>query len=286
VAETVVVLRKCAEKHRSNFSESRVSPLGLVSNNYFLKFGMSGRKPGLLKRVFSSNSVKTLWVQDVYQEVFLNWTSQRRSNSNMTQRKYLKWDLESQKRICNKILMDLQKGIWPIFDSKIKIWLEFWFVTMQFKIASKAEKSIIHVVESDLKNLMRSYVSKIFLVIYAVNHVLINKGGSTSGIDRTHYERSRNGKTSEGFQNAASLVLKINYKFLKIYKCKPVKRIYIPKRYSSKPRLLSIPTLLDRSIQKLFQFVIDPAIDVFSDSNSYGFRKNRSAHQAIGVIAN
>lgn len=156
---------------------------------------------------------------------------------------------------------------------------------MQLEIASKAEKSTTHLVESNLKNLMRSYVSKVFLVIYAVNHVLANKSGSTPGIDGIRYERSRNGKISKGFLNAASLVLKINYKFLKTYECKPLKRVYISKRDSSKSRPLGIPTLLDRVIQKLFQLVIDPAIDVFSDPNSYGFRKHRSAHQAIGEVA-
>lgn len=286
VAETVVALRKCAEMHRSNFSESRVSPLEVVPNNYFPKSGRSGRQASLLKRVFSQNSVRTLWVQDVHQEIFVNWTSQRRSNSNMTQRKDSNWNLKSQKRICDKILSGLQKGIWPMFNSEIKIFLESWVANMQLEIASKADKSTTHVVKSNLKNLMRSYVSKNFLVIYAVNHVLTNKGGSTSAIDEIRYERSRDGKTSKGFQNAASLVLKINYKFLKTYKYKPVKRVYIPKRDSSKSRPLEIPTLLDRSVQKLFQLVIDPAIDVFSDPNSYGFRKNRSAHQAIGAVAN
>lgn len=124
VAETVVILGKCAEMHRNNFSESRVSPLGIVSNNYFPKSGISGRKAGLLNRVLSPNLTRTLWVQDVHQEIFLNWTSQRRSNSNMTQRKDSNENLESQKRICEKILSDLQKGIWPMYDPEAKIWLE------------------------------------------------------------------------------------------------------------------------------------------------------------------
>jgi RNA-directed DNA polymerase len=285
VAETVVVLKKRAEMHRNKFSESRVSPLGVVLINYFPKFGISGRKAGLLKKVFFSNSVKTLWVQDVHQKIILNWTSQRRSSSDMTQRKDFNRNLESQKRICDKILKDLQKGIWPMYDTEIRIWLESWVANMQLEIASKAEKSTTRVVESNLKNLMRSYVSKVFLVTYAVNYVLANRGDKIAGIDGICYERSRKGRTSKGFQNAASLVLKINYKFLKTYKCKPIKRVYILKRDSSKLSLLGIPTLLDRSVQKVFQLVIDPAIDVFSDPNSYGFRKHRSAHQAISAVA-
>jgi len=286
VAETVVILRKCAEMHRRNFSESRVSPLKVVSQNYFPNTGISSRKASLLKQVLFSYSTRTLWVQDVHQEVFLNWTSQRRSNSNMTQRKDFDLSLESQKRICDKILNNLKTGIWPMYDFEIKVWLESWVANMQLEIASKAEKSTLQIVDSNLKNYMRSYVSKIFLVVYAVNHVLTNKGGKTPGVDGIRYERSRNGTINKGFQNATSLVFKINYTFLKTYKCKPVKRVYINKLNRSKSRPSNIPTIVDRSVQKLFQLVIDPAIDVFSDPNSYGFRKHRSCHQAIGSVAN
>ena len=132
---------------------------------------------------------------------------------------------------------------------------------------------------------MRPYISRIFLVVYAINHVVTNKGGKTSGVDGIRYERSRTGKTKVGFENAANLVLEINHPFLKNYKSKAVKRVYIPKLGSAKPRLLSIPTLLDRVIQKMFQLVIDPAVDVFGDPNSYGFRKHRSCHNAIGALA-
>jgi RNA-directed DNA polymerase len=132
---------------------------------------------------------------------------------------------------------------------------------------------------------MRSYISRIFLVIYAVNHVLTNSGGKISGVDGVCYERSRTGKTKVGFENAANLVFKINNQFLKNYKSKAVKRVYIPKLGSAKSRPLSIPTLLDRVVQKMFQLVIDPAVDVWGDPNSYGFRRHRSCHNAIGTLA-
>jgi RNA-directed DNA polymerase len=156
---------------------------------------------------------------------------------------------------------------------------------MQSKIASKARNSNTKVIDSNVKNLMRSYISKIFLVVYAINHVLTNKGGKTPGVDGVRYDRSRSGKTKAGFENAANLALKINHQFLKNYKSKAVKRVYIPKFGSARPRPLGIPTLLDRVIQKMFQLVIDPAVDVFGDPNSYGFRKHRSCHNAIGALA-
>ena len=296
VAETVVALRKSADMQHRKSSESKVSPLGLIKSDYFPSIGMNkyrdeSRKACLPKRTLFTNLSTVPRVQDVHQEtqylfnVFPNCTSQRRSNSNMIPRKNPEWNLEDQKRICNKILTDLQKGVWPIFNSEIKIWLEYWIVDMQSKIASKVQDSNTKVIDSNVKNLMRSYISKIFLVVYAINHVLTNKGGKTPGVDGVRYDRSRSGKTEEGFENAANLALKINHQFLKNYKSKAVKRVYIPKCGSAKPRPLGIPTLLDRVIQKMFQLVIDPAVDVFGDPNSYGFRKHRSCHNAIGALA-
>jgi RNA-directed DNA polymerase len=254
---------------------------------------MYSRKACSLKRTLFTNLSNVQRVQDVHQgtqiltNVFLNWTSQRRSNSNMIQRKNSEWSLENQKYICDKILSDLGKGIWPIFNSEIKIWLESWVADMQFKIASKARNVVAQVVDSSVKNLMRSYISKIFLVVYSINHVLTNKGGKTPGIDGICYYRSRNSKIKSGFENAASMALKINHSFLKNYKSKPIKRVYIEKNQKSlEKRPLGIPTLLDRVVQKMFQLVIDPAVDVFGDPNSYGFRKHRSCHSAIGTLAN
>lgn len=156
---------------------------------------------------------------------------------------------------------------------------------MQFNIASKTRESNITTIESNVKNLMRSYVSKIFLIVHSINHVLTNKGGKTSNIDGIRYERSKVGKIKVNFQNAADLALKINYQFLKNYKCKLVKRVYIFKWNSFNFRFLGITTVKDQIIQKIFQLVIDPAVDVFADPNSYGFRKHRSCHNAIGIIA-
>jgi RNA-directed DNA polymerase len=291
VAETVVALRKIADVQHRNSSRNKVSPLGLIKLDYFPKLGMNSRKACLPKRTLLANLSSVQRVQDVHQEmqyvfkVFPNWTSQRRSNSSMVPRKNPEWNLEDQKRICDMILTDLRKGIWPIFNPEIKIWLESWIANMQSKIASKTRESITQVIDLNVKNLMRSYVSKIFLVVYSINHVLVNKGGKTPGVDDIRYDRSRNGKTKSGFENAANLALKINHQFLKKYKSKAVKRVRIPKPGSTKPRSLGIPTLLDRVIQKMFQLVIDPAVDVFGDPNSYGFRKHRSCHNAIGALA-
>jgi RNA-directed DNA polymerase len=108
----------------------------------------------------------------------------------------------------------------------------------------------------------------------AVRRVTTTSGSKTPGLDgsivaNTIVEREK----------LASCVHKIVLK-PSTYKPCAVKRTWIPKKDNTK-RPLGIPSIIDRVVQSVYLEAIDPLVECHSCKDSYGFRKFRSAQDAV-----
>jgi RNA-directed DNA polymerase len=102
----------------------------------------------------------------------------------------------------------------------------------------------------------------------AVKRVTENQGQRTPGVDKVTWDTPR--KKAEAIRDLKQ----------RGYHPRPLRRVYIPKS-NGKRRPLGIPTMKDRAMQALYLLALDPIAETTGDSNSYGFRSQRSTADAI-----
>ena len=118
------------------------------------------------------------------------------------------------------------------------------------------------------------WLTKLDLRVLAIESVYRSAGNLRPGVDNLILKR----------ENLLTYLEILKYNNLKGYKADQVRKVYVPKGKTSF-RALGIATIKDRIVQTLFVQVIEPIIDVHADKNSYGFRKGRNPHQAIGLLS-
>jgi RNA-directed DNA polymerase len=102
----------------------------------------------------------------------------------------------------------------------------------------------------------------------AVKRVTENSGKRTAGVD---------GEIWNTQKKKAAAVSSLRQRG---YQPQPLRRIYIPKK-NGKMRPLGIPTMKDRAMQAIYRLALDPVAETTADTNSYGFRAQRSTADAI-----
>jgi len=101
--------------------------------------------------------------------------------------------------------------------------------------------------------------------------------GGTSGVDGVTFEDIE----KEGIPSyLAGLQLEMKERR---YVPKPVRRVYIPKA-NGKMRPLGIPAIRDRIVQTAFLFILEPIFEADFSSSSFGFRPEKSAHDAVREV--
>jgi len=142
---------------------------------------------------------------------------------------------------------------------------QHWVRKLQGRIVKAQKEGKYNKVKALQWMLTHSFYAKSL----AVKRVTSNKGGMTPGVDKVIWSTP-------------------NVKFMAIGKLKrrgyqpqPLKRVSI-KKSNGKLRPLGIPTMKDRAMQALYLMALEPVSETTADSNSYGFRKERSTADAIG----
>jgi len=136
--------------------------------------------------------------------------------------------------------------------------------------ASRDTASLGHS-EPETKQLMEAVVERGNMV-QALKRVEANKGAP--GVDFMPVSELR-GYLREHWPRIKEALLEGRYE------PSPVRRVAIPKPDGKGMRQLGIPTVVDRLIQQALHQVMYPLFDPGFSERSYGFRPERSAHQAV-----
>jgi group II intron reverse transcriptase/maturase len=143
-----------------------------------------------------------------------------------------------------------------------------------------------HLLQANLNRKAKEEKGYVFYVLYDkvfLWYILryaweeVRKNGGSAGVDGVTISDVSNGDI-EAYLRALSEDLR-----KQTYKPEAVKRVWIPKSNGDK-RPLGIPTVCDRIVQAACKLIIEPIFEADFEENSYGFRPERSAGDAIRAI--
>lgn len=129
-------------------------------------------------------------------------------------------------------------------------------------------------------NLMEMVLSRENILL-AYRNIKTNSGSKTAGTDRLTID-------TIGRMSAEEVVDKVRYIVSGTkhgYRPKPVRRKEIPKP-NGKTRPLGIPCIWDRLVQQCIKQILDPICEAKFSHNSYEFRPNRNAKNAMRRVYN
>lgn len=164
-----------------------------------------------------------------------------------------------------------------IFMEEAGSWPKSWFLLEKHVFVRQQELSrlinLYGLQSSVVQQLQNELLVSLTFRLAAVRQVVLNNGKKLGGIFRLIIKSK-----SSLLLLVESLRCLQTYKFLNV------------KYYSSKLTILqqnrsrALLVLKDRCVQSLFKLILEPITEVVSDFHSFGFRKNRFAHQALAML--
>lgn len=145
---------------------------------------------------------------------------------------------------------------------------EIYVNRLQVRIVKAVQASKWRLVKRLQKLISNSFYAKAL----AVKRVVTNRGKKTPGIDGQLW------KTPDDKIKAVYELDTLTYH------AQPLRRVYIEKYGKKEKRPLGIPTMRDRAMQGLQLLALEPIAETIADKSSFGFRRNRSAQDAMEYI--
>jgi len=140
---------------------------------------------------------------------------------------------------------------------------------LRHRIFRATQEGNLKKVRSLQKLMLKSYSNRLISVRRVTQ---TNAGKNTPGVDKLVIKTpAARGKMVDALANYT------------LWKAKPAKRVYIPKK-NNKRRPLGIPVVVDRCLQAMVKNALEPAWEAKFEGISYGFRPGRSCHDAIEKI--
>ena len=149
-----------------------------------------------------------------------------------------------------------------------------WIIAESY--VNRLQVRIVKAVQKDkwrlVKRLQKLITNSFYAKAIAVKRVITNKGKHTPGIDKVVWETD---------EDKSKAVEKLD---TSKYQPPPIISSYIQKYAKKQTRPLGIPTMQDRAMQGLMWLALEPVAETTADRVSLGFRRNRSAQDAMEYI--
>lgn len=159
------------------------------------------------------------------------------------------------------------------------LWTEIRWKECENKI-SKLQRQIVEAYKTEriradkVEKLQILLISSFAGRALAVRQVTSNSGRNTPGIDGVTWTTNEEKMCAIYYLKEATPGR---------YLAKPVRWVKIPKDNKSM-RPLGIPTMFDRSVQALYNLVLQPIAEATADSSSFGFRPGKSTMDAVNAF--
>ena len=113
------------------------------------------------------------------------------------------------------------------------------------------------------------------LYTLAYGRIYANKGAMTPGAD---------GETADGMSlgKIGRIIDAVRHER---YRFNPVRRLYIPKKNSSKTRPLGLPSWSDKLVGEVIRLLLEAYYEPSFSGRSHGFRSGRGCHTALSEVA-